>query len=126
MRLADFISENLEPILLEWEAFARGTNSGEKMDALALRDHAGEILLATVRDMQSEQNAAERSAKSKPLRGQTDLVDAPPRPHVEQESVAASLREKLFPNKRAVRRALRRHQRRRFAGPVRTGSNRGG
>lgn len=65
MRLADFIVANLEPILLEWEAFARSINSGEKMDALALRDHADDILLATVRDMRSAQSAAERSAKSR-------------------------------------------------------------
>jgi signal transduction histidine kinase len=65
MRLADFISTNLEPILLEWEAFARGIQSGATMDALALRDHADEILLATVRDMKSAQSAAERTAKSR-------------------------------------------------------------
>jgi signal transduction histidine kinase len=35
------------------------------MDALALRDHADEILLATVRDMLSARSAAERTAKSR-------------------------------------------------------------
>lgn len=65
MRLADFIISNLEPILLEWEAFARGIVSGGTMDALALRDHAGDILLATVRDMQSPQSRTERTAKSR-------------------------------------------------------------
>lgn len=69
MRLADFISANLEPILLEWEAFARGIDSDAKMDSLALRDHADEILLATVRDMRSAQSAAERTAKSQGHRG---------------------------------------------------------
>lgn len=64
MRLADFITANLEPILLDWDDFARNINSGEKMDALALRDHADEILLATVRDMRSAQSPAERLAKS--------------------------------------------------------------
>lgn len=72
MRLADFINANLEPILVEWEAFARGMNSGAKMDALALRDHADEILLATVRDMRSAQNADERSAKSRGHHGRED------------------------------------------------------
>lgn len=65
MRLADFIFSNLEPILLEWESFARGIKSGENLDALALRDHAGEILLATIRDMKCVQTATEQSAKSK-------------------------------------------------------------
>ena len=65
MRLADFILSNIEPILMEWEAFARGITPGAKMDALALRDHAPDILLATVQDMKSSQSATERSAKSR-------------------------------------------------------------
>ncbi len=64
MRLADFIVANLETILLEWEGFARTLASDEKMDALALRDHAEDILLATVRAMRTEQSDKERSAKS--------------------------------------------------------------
>ena len=65
MRLAEFILSNIEPILMEWEVFARGIAPGAKMDALALRDHAQDILLATVQDMQSSQTAAERAAKSR-------------------------------------------------------------
>jgi signal transduction histidine kinase len=65
MRLADFIESSLEPILVEWEAFARGTTPGAKMDALALRDNAGAILLATIHDMRGTQSRSERSAKSK-------------------------------------------------------------
>ena len=70
MRLADFIAENVESILVEWEAFARGIAPGAKMDALALRDHASEILLATVGDMRSEQSSAERTARSRGLRAE--------------------------------------------------------
>jgi len=69
MRLADFIVSNIEPILMEWEVFARGTAPGAKMDALALRDHAPDILLATVQDMNSSQSAIERSAKSRGQHG---------------------------------------------------------
>ena len=65
MRLAEFIVSSIEPILKEWEVFARGITPGEKMDALALRDHAPDILLATVQDMNSSQTATERSAKSR-------------------------------------------------------------
>jgi len=65
MRLADFILANVEPVLAEWEAFARGIAPGAKMDALALRDHAPDILLATVQDMRSSRSATERSAKSR-------------------------------------------------------------
>jgi signal transduction histidine kinase len=65
MRLADFIVENVEPILAEWEAFARGIAPGKTMDSLALRDYAGEILLATVEDMRLAQSSAQRSARSR-------------------------------------------------------------
>jgi signal transduction histidine kinase len=65
MRLADFIVSNIEPILMEWEVFARGIVPGAAMDALALRDHAPDILLATVQDMNSSQSETERSAKSR-------------------------------------------------------------
>src|SRR5437762_1672289 len=65
MRLADFILSNIEPILMEWETFARGIAPGATMEALALRDHAPDILLATVQDMNSSQSTTERSAKSR-------------------------------------------------------------
>jgi hypothetical protein len=65
MRLADFIVSNVEPIVMEWEVFARGIVPGAKMDALALRDHAPDILRATVQDMKSLQTANERTAKSR-------------------------------------------------------------
>jgi signal transduction histidine kinase len=65
VRLAEFILTNIEPILAEWEAFARGIAPAAQMDSLALRDHAEDILRATARDMQSTQTAAERSAKAR-------------------------------------------------------------
>src|SRR5688572_18057479 len=65
MRLPDFILANIEPVLAEWEVFARGIAPGAKMDALALRDHAPNIFRATVQDMNSSQTAAERYAKSR-------------------------------------------------------------
>ena len=41
MRLADFIQGNREPILAEWEAFARScAPASGAMDVRALRDHA--------------------------------------------------------------------------------------
>src|SRR5829696_3278434 len=65
MRLADFILSNVEPILVEWEAFARGIGAGATMDSLALRDHAEQILRATAQDMRSSQSATEQTAKSR-------------------------------------------------------------
>lgn len=67
MRLAEFILTSEEPILAEWERFARNTGAGKRLGQLALRDHAREILQATARDMKSPQTAIERTKKSKGL-----------------------------------------------------------
>jgi signal transduction histidine kinase/ActR/RegA family two-component response regulator len=68
MRLADFMLANVEPILKEWEVFARGIwpdTSAGGTDPATLRDHAKAILLATVPDMKSAQTKAQQSRKSK-------------------------------------------------------------
>ena len=66
MRLSSFITENLEELLVEWEAFALSLlASGEKMSSLALRDHATQILLAIAEDIESDQSDLEQAYKSK-------------------------------------------------------------
>jgi signal transduction histidine kinase/ActR/RegA family two-component response regulator len=69
MRLPDFIDANIEPVLAEWEAFARSIwprIPGELfVDPATLRDHAQEILRATVSDMRADQTAEQQSEKSK-------------------------------------------------------------
>lgn len=72
MRLADFILSNIEPILAEWEIFARSICAGESLSKLSLRDHAAEILQATARDMKSTQTADERTTKSQGRRHQDE------------------------------------------------------
>lgn len=54
MRLAEYIVANLEPILQEWEEFARSIWPGEVAGSPALRDHASEMILAVARNMQTE------------------------------------------------------------------------
>src|SRR5687768_13510964 len=65
MRLAEFIVANMEPILAEWEAFARSLLPGAKMTVIALRDDAELILRATARDMQEGQRLQQQASKSK-------------------------------------------------------------
>ena len=66
MRLSKFIIENMEEILVQWEAFAKTTlPAAETMDSLALRDHAKLILLAVAKDIETFQTAREQSDKSK-------------------------------------------------------------
>lgn len=66
MRLSDFIVANREPILGEWEAFARTcTPAAAPMDIAALRDHADEMLTAIAADLRTRQGEHAQSEKSK-------------------------------------------------------------
>jgi signal transduction histidine kinase len=65
MRLAVFILANVEPILAEWETFARSIWPDPNADTAALRDHAQQILRATAADMMTAQTAEQQSDKSK-------------------------------------------------------------
>ncbi|MEO7822699.1 MAG: sensor histidine kinase [Gemmatimonadaceae bacterium] len=66
MRLSDFIVANREPILVEWEAFARTLAPGNaSMSIEALRDHANEMLTVIAADLDTPQGADEKSEKSK-------------------------------------------------------------
>jgi signal transduction histidine kinase len=76
MRLADFILSDVEPILAEWEVFARSIGAGENLDQLALRDHAGLILQATAIDMQSTETSAQRDEKSRGQRHESRSSEA--------------------------------------------------
>jgi signal transduction histidine kinase len=65
MRLADFILENIEPILQEWEDFAKTmTPAADGMTSEALRDHAEQMLRTIAADLQTTQSHAERISKS--------------------------------------------------------------
>ncbi len=64
MRLPDFILANMEPILQEWENFARSLTAGGDMGALALRNDAESILRSAVCDMAEAQTDAQQQSKS--------------------------------------------------------------
>ena len=64
--LAEFIDSRRVAIVSEWETFARSLGpAGSVMTAVALRDHANEILSAIIGDMKSRQSAVEQAEKSK-------------------------------------------------------------
>ncbi|WP_137807123.1 sensor histidine kinase KdpD [Pseudomonas sp. G(2018)] len=66
MRLSDFIKQEADRIVDEWEQFAKTiTPAAEHLDRVALRDHAKAILLAAARDMIKPQSASEQMAKAK-------------------------------------------------------------
>lgn len=70
--LSSFIRQNLEPILAEWETFARGLPQGDTMDIVALRDHAKDMLEVIADDLDDPQTAEERTGKA---RGESDAGD---------------------------------------------------
>jgi signal transduction histidine kinase len=68
MLLSQFIEQNVETIVAEWETFARETmEPARTMSRLALRDHAAPILLAIARDLRQPQTEDERHIKSQGL-----------------------------------------------------------
>lgn len=66
MTLSTFILENLEPILSEWESFARTILPASKgMSTEALRDDAEQMLITIARDMATAQSADAQQDKSR-------------------------------------------------------------
>jgi len=71
-RLSSFIRDNVEPILAEWETFARSLPEGAAMNVVALRDHAKEMLLVIAADLERPQSD---SAQDEKARGERDAGD---------------------------------------------------
>src|SRR5688572_23541275 len=66
-RLAQFIRDNTERILQEWETFARQLPLGGTMDVAALRDHAAQMLAVIATDLDVPQTVAEQDSKARGL-----------------------------------------------------------
>jgi signal transduction histidine kinase len=64
-RLSSFIRQNVEPILDEWEAFARSLPQGEAMAVAALRDHARDMLTVIANDLDDPQTAQQQTDKAR-------------------------------------------------------------
>jgi hypothetical protein len=65
IRLADFIRAEIEPILQDWEEFAKTILHAKHMGKTVLRDHARDMLLEIADDLDSYQSESEQIAKSK-------------------------------------------------------------
>jgi signal transduction histidine kinase len=73
MRMSQFLLENIEPILAEWEEFARTIPDKPERSRVQLLDHAREMLVVIAHDMETEQSSVEQHDKSRGRR-----VRAPP------------------------------------------------
>lgn len=103
MKLSEFLIENAEEILKEWDAFAASVpHTGKALSQRALRDHAGEILRAIALDLQRPQDAAEQEAKSK---GQGDRASAksPAETHADFRMLSGFDIESMITEYRALR-----------------------
>jgi signal transduction histidine kinase len=66
MRLAEFIRSHMEPIIEEWDGFARTlAPAADHMSPVALRNHIRQILDFVVADMGTGETTAERVKKSR-------------------------------------------------------------
>ncbi len=69
MSLSDFIKENMERLLTEWESFAETClPAAETMDSLELRDGAKHMLMAMAADLESHQSSGDQRKKSQGLK----------------------------------------------------------
>jgi signal transduction histidine kinase len=65
MRLSEFLLTQREPILAEWETFARSLGTvSEGLDILALRDHAGQMLSVIATDLDTAQSDRQQHEKA--------------------------------------------------------------
>jgi hypothetical protein len=83
MRLARFISDNLDAILVDWVAFARDQMpAAANLDEAALLDHGKLILQEIAADMRRPQGDDERQAKSEGDSGEASTsAQVPSRSH---------------------------------------------
>jgi signal transduction histidine kinase len=69
MRLAQFIRDNIDRIMNEWEAFAKSLPPGQNMTSTALRDDVERMLRFVAADMETNQSDPQQAAKG---RGEED------------------------------------------------------
>jgi signal transduction histidine kinase len=82
MNIAQFISGQMEDILIEWEAFAATFGVvAETMSSEELRDHAKQILEFVVRDIQTAETGEERQSKSRGLSSRPARGESPSSTH---------------------------------------------
>lgn len=103
MRLADFILENIEPILQQWEDFAKTmTPAANGMDSAALRDHAEQMLVAIAADLRTAQTVKAQITKSHGKARRSGDV-TPAETHAEIRHSSGFTIEQLIAEYRALR-----------------------
>ncbi|RAU43411.1 MULTISPECIES: HAMP domain-containing sensor histidine kinase [unclassified Pseudomonas] len=103
MRLSDFILTNLEPILQEWEDFARTVKTSRPvMDSTGLRNHAEYVIRTAALDMRKDQDEDQQIAKSQGL-GPRETGESAAETHAETRFAAGFSLEQMISEYRALR-----------------------
>lgn len=103
IRLADFILQNLEPILQRWEDFARTIEPPAlTMDDAALRDHASQMLHVIAQDLRTDQSQRAQTEKSKG-RGDRQAHETAAETHAAARLLSGYTIEQLVSEYRALR-----------------------
>lgn len=111
MRLSSFITSNLDAILIDWVAFARGQfPAAATMDEAALLDHGRLILEVIASDMRRPQGDYERQAKSEGNGSSASASSGvPSRTHARQRERQGFQIEQMVAEYRALRATVLRH-----------------
>jgi signal transduction histidine kinase len=102
MRLSAFIVATIEPILVKWEAFAKGLSPGGSMTSAALRDDAERMLRYIADDIESAQTVTQQRNKALGL-APDDGVDRAAHDHGVQRFVDGFTMQEMVAEYRALR-----------------------
>lgn len=102
-RLADFLRSHADEILEAWDEFAATVNhDGKPLDAVALRDHAAEILQTIAKDLAQPQSSHQQDEKGKG-RGPRGSDPTPAETHADFRMVAGFAVDAMITEYRALR-----------------------
>lgn len=102
-RLADFLRLHAEEILEAWDEFAATvSHDGKALDAVALRDHAAEILQTIAKDLAQPQSSHQQDEKGKG-RGPKSSAPTPAETHADFRMVAGFAVDAMITEYRALR-----------------------
>ncbi len=104
MKLSSFIIDNIEDILQEWEDFAITVfPKDQKINIKALRDHAKQMLMRIVTEMDKPQSDLEQTQKSKGLSQRKDNDNTPAEEHGNERLAQGFSMNNLVAEFRALR-----------------------
>jgi signal transduction histidine kinase len=102
-RLSEFLRLHAAEILLAWDEFAATvSHEGKALDAVALRDHAAEILKTIAVDLAQPQSPAQQDAKGKGL-APRNHYPTPAETHADFRMVAGFAVDAMITEYRALR-----------------------